>query len=141
MSAERERRRTRVAAMMLAHRSQRQIASALGVSQATISRDVQAIRREWRQRRMEDATAVVAEEVAKLDAIERAILPRVLEGELHAIDRLMSVMRQRAQLLGLDEPQQHEHTHLTMDQVEQEIARLEAELGERDDADRQHAAR
>ena len=131
--AERERRRQQVAAMLLAHRSQRQIAQALGVHQATVSRDVQAVRREWQERRLQDIHAWVAEETAKLDHVERALVPRVLDGELPAVDRLLNVMRQRAQLLGLDEPQQHQHTVITMDAVEQEIAALEAQIGEHAD--------
>lgn len=123
-----EERRSRVATMLLAHRSQREIAHHLGVHPSTVNRDIAAIRAEWAQRRATALDEWVAEELAKLDAVERAVMGKVLQGHTFSIDRLLAAMHHRARLLGLYAPEQLEV--LTPGRIEQEIARLEAELGE-----------
>ena len=50
---------------------------------------------------------------------------------LFAIDRCLAIMDRRAKLLGLDAPIKTEV--ITLDYIQQEIARLEATLGEIDD--------
>jgi len=50
---------------------------------------------------------------------------------LFAIDRCLAIMDRRAKLLGLDAPIRTEV--ITLDYIQQEIARLEATLGEIDD--------
>lgn len=127
-----EERRSRVATMLLAHRSQREIADALGVHPSTVNRDIKAVRAEWAQRRATAIDTWTAEELAKLDAVERALMSKVLGGDTWAIDRLLGAMHHRARLLGLYAPEQLEV--LTPGRIEQEIARLEAELGEHDGA-------
>lgn len=49
---------------------------------------------------------------------------------LNAIDRLLKVQDRRAKLLGLDAPTRHEV--ITLDAIDQEIAKLTRELGGRD---------
>lgn len=127
-----EARRAKVATMLLAHRSTREIAAAIGVHHTTIVRDVQAIRAEWAERRRTAIDAWTAEEVAKLDAVERAIMPDVLKGSTWHVDRLLAAMHHRARLLGLYAPERHEV--LTADTVDQAIAQLEAELAGDGDA-------
>jgi Trp operon repressor len=128
-------RRQKVAALRLMHWTQREIAAELGVSASTINRDLIRIRDEWAERRTQSYQEWVAEELAKIDLIERAILPAAIAGDDKAQARLVQFMDRRARMMGLDKPTQHEHTVITMDAVEAEIARLELEMGERDRTD------
>jgi hypothetical protein len=54
------------------------------------------------------------------------------KNSLYAIDRCLAIMDRRAKLLGLDAPTKHEV--LTLDAVTAEIQRLEAQLGDTNDA-------
>jgi len=53
------------------------------------------------------------------------------KNSLHAIDRCLAIMDRRAKLLGLDAPIKTEV--ITLDYIQQEIQRLEAELGNNDE--------
>jgi predicted transcriptional regulator len=128
-------RRQKVAALRLMHYSEREIAAELGISPATAHRDIVAVRQEWAERRTQTYESWVAEELAKLDLIERAILPAAISGDDKAQARLVQFMDRRARMMGLDKPERHEHTVITMDAVEAEIARLEREMGDRERSD------
>jgi hypothetical protein len=69
--AERDARRRTVADLLLDGRSQAEIARTLDWSTATISRDVDAVREEWRERRVADLGAHVEAQLARLRRIER----------------------------------------------------------------------
>lgn len=131
-------RRTQVAVLRLTHLTQREIAKRLGVSVGTINADLQAIREEWAERRATAYDDWVAEELAKLDSLERAFLRLALQGQTTAADRVLAVMDRRSRLVGLDKPQLHEHTVITRDALDAEIERLEAEVAAR--AAREEAA-
>jgi hypothetical protein len=111
-----EKRRTEVAPLVLAHFSYRQIAERLGVAPSTISEDVKAMREQWRQRSSADYGTFLAEETAKLDLLERELLPEALHGgpegglNLQAVDRLLAIRDRRARMLGLDSPSRVEVT-------------------------------
>ena len=124
-------RRTQVAALLLASRTQREIADTLEVSVGTVNADVQAIRAEWAERRATSYDEWVAEQLAVLDRLQRSMLPVAVTGNSGAVDRVLAIMDRRTRLLGLDKPQQHEHVVLTKDVVTAEIERLEAELARR----------
>jgi transcriptional regulator with XRE-family HTH domain len=128
-------RRQRVAALRLMHYTQREIAAELGVSVATINRDLAVVRTEWAERRSQSYESWVGEELAKLDMLERAILPAAISGDDKAQARLVQFMDRRARMMGLDKPERFEHTVITMDAVEAEIARLEREMTERERTD------
>lgn len=128
-------RRQKVSALRLMHYTEREIAAELGISNATAHRDIVAVRQEWAERRTQRYEEWVAEELAKIDLLERAIMPSALSGDDKAQARLVQFMDRRARMMGLDVPQKHEHTVITMDAVEAEIARLELEMGERDRSD------
>jgi len=66
---------------------------------------------------------------------ERAILPAAISGDDKAQARLVQFMDRRARMMGLDKPERFEHTVITMDAVEAEIARLEREMTERERTD------
>jgi hypothetical protein len=66
-----EKRLQKVCELYCSGKSQWQIAGALGVNQATISRDLSALRIEWQSRRADVLDGRVAEELAKIDNLER----------------------------------------------------------------------
>src|SRR5215210_7601782 len=49
-------------------------------------------------------------EGARLDQLQSVLWPRCLRGDLWAIDRVLSIMRVRARLFGLDAPAKREIT-------------------------------
>ncbi len=102
-------RRMRVASMRLAGvRNQRQIADQLGVSPATINRDIKALNAEWRQRAAAD---VATEKGLDLDRTERliaALWKSATEGKWLATDRVLALMQHRAKLLGLEAPEKQD---------------------------------
>lgn len=63
-------RRQKVAEMYLARRTQQEIAAAVGVDQATVSRDLTAVRKEWLASAVRDVGERKAEELARIDALE-----------------------------------------------------------------------
>jgi transcriptional regulator with XRE-family HTH domain len=128
-------RRQRVSALRLMHYTQREIAAEIGVSVATVNRDLAVVRAEWAERRSQSYESWVAEELAKIDLLERAILPAAISGDDKAQARIVQFMDRRARMMGLDKPERFEHTVITLDAVEAEIARLEREMGERERTD------
>lgn len=128
-------RRQRVSALRLMHYTQREIAVEIGVSVATVNRDLAVVRAEWAERRSQSYESWVAEELAKIDLLERAILPAAISGDDKAQARIVQFMDRRARMMGLDKPERFEHTVITLDAVEAEIARLEREMGERERTD------
>lgn len=65
-----QQRRQEVARLYYSRVAQTDIASRLGVTQGTVSTDLAAIRRQWQRSAQGDFLARLAEELAKLDAIE-----------------------------------------------------------------------
>lgn len=117
-----------VTRLYLSHQSQAQIAERLGVTQQTISLDLKAIQREWKEEREHDLDIAKARELARIDKIEIMYLrewqksrrrrargidgtntvyktmlgdPRYLAGVQWCIDK-------RCKLLGLDAPARQE---------------------------------
>ncbi|HEY7159462.1 MAG TPA: helix-turn-helix domain-containing protein [Gemmataceae bacterium] len=66
-----QQRRTTVARLYLQQRTQAEIASAVGVNQGTVSRDLKAIQAEWQQQRLDDFTQAKLRELARIDQLER----------------------------------------------------------------------
>lgn len=137
-----EERRAQVAELLLARKTQREMARELGVRLATINEDVAAIRAEWRERRAVAITEHVARELAALDAAERAIWSQVAAGKLLAVDRLVTIQTRRAALLGLDAPTKVAPTTPDGDRPYQplSLADLDRELAALLDAGRARAA-
>lgn len=65
-------RRQRVASLYISGKSQMEIARIVNVTQGTISNDLAAVRKEWLASAVRDFDARISEELAKLEAIERA---------------------------------------------------------------------
>lgn len=101
-----EERREHVAALLVSGATYRQMAVALGASKSIIGRDVQVLRARHRERAGQAYDEVVAEEIAKLDALERTWMPRALRSDATAADLLAVVrlLERRARFRGLDQP-------------------------------------
>lgn len=69
-TTELERRRQLIAERYLRGEYQTTIAEALGIDQATVSRDLKALRAAWLASAIRDFDAARAEELAKIDAVE-----------------------------------------------------------------------
>ncbi len=66
-----DRRRQLVADYYLRARPQATIALELGVSQATVSGDLKAIRKQWRESQIRDFGEAITIELKKIDRLER----------------------------------------------------------------------
>jgi len=104
-----EQRRAKVAELLRHHYTEGQIARKLGAGLRTVSRDVVALREEWRSHRTIDTDAWVDAELDRLAVAERAVWPKVEKGDLWAIDRLLAIMDRRTRYLGLDAAPVREH--------------------------------
>src|SRR6516162_9051891 len=65
-------RRLRVAELYLTGKFQSEIGQLLGVSQQQVSHDLKAVQQQWLASSIRDFDAIKAEQLAKLDAVERA---------------------------------------------------------------------
>ena len=97
--------RRRLVASSLAKRvPQIYIAKSLGVSPATITTDVKAIRREWQEAARADMEIVVARELAELEDMDSDAARMQSEGSW--FDRRLRVKERKAKMLGLDTSRQ-----------------------------------
>ena len=62
----------------------------------------QAVQRELRRTMQEPAEDVRQLELARLDDLYRAMVPKALKGDTWSVDRCLKIMERRALLLGLD---------------------------------------
>jgi hypothetical protein len=102
--AERETRRKKVAANMLAGLNYRDMSEALGVSVGTIGNDAKVVLDRWRSEQVETVDEWVLMSVRRIDRAINAIWEPVSRGDLRAIDRFVKLEERRARLLGLDAP-------------------------------------
>lgn len=100
---EREARRRKVAANLMAGLNYREIAEALGVSVGTVSNDVALLMRRWRAEQASEVGQWQALNVKRLDRAINAIWGEVADGNLQAIDRLQKLIEQQGRLLGFDQ--------------------------------------
>jgi hypothetical protein len=105
-----EARRSHVAAMLLEHRTYREIGEAAGVAASTVAEDVKHVREEWKARNAEEFHELVALECAKLDRLERRLWPEIDKGRSWAFEAFVKVSRRRGRLLGLDTPEKFSGT-------------------------------
>ncbi|MBV6697450.1 hypothetical protein KV557_09970 [Kitasatospora aureofaciens] len=66
-------------------------------------------------------------ELDRLDAMQDALWPKVLDGDTRAIDTALRLMDRRAKLLGLDAPTRTEGV-LSLDVIDASIAQLTAQV-------------
>ena len=98
-------RRRKVVVLYLRHIDQVTIAQQLGVTQATVSRDLKALTQQWLAESVQAVEAVKARELAELDDMERECAMQFhVEKNPAWLDRRLKCKERRAKLLGLDAP-------------------------------------
>lgn len=98
-------RRRLVAGLYLRHVHQADIARELGVDQGTVSRDITALKEEWRTQALSDVQDRVRQELAELDHLESLCGERFdSTGQVGWIAQRLAIKERRAKLLGLDAP-------------------------------------
>lgn len=104
-------RQASVAGLMLSGvRDQKQIANLLNVNQSTISRDIKAIEAEWKRQTMIDLDEAKSIDLMRIDEAIRVVMPQVRKGNLQAVDRLVALVRRRADIYGYAAPTKIEST-------------------------------
>lgn len=126
-----EDRQVQVAELVLNGFSERQIARQLRTSPVTIHRDVVAVRKQWAEQRNATYETHIANQMQRLDQLERVIAREVAAGNLEAVDRALKILDRRARLLGLDAPTRHQVQ--VEDPISAEIRLLAEKLGVLDD--------
>lgn len=124
-------KRDRALSLRLTGATYQAIADAMGVNKSTVKR--------WIDTAIdgvdkENAKQLIALENERLNRAMRAIWPKVIDGQLGAVDRLVKLSERRARLNGLDAPQKVDLgvPEVDLAQVAKEIedmARREAEGG------------
>ena len=97
-------RRKEVAERYLGFETQTEIGAALGVSQKTVSRDLEAMRQEWLTNSKEAIDRIIARQLAKLDLLEAKwsisqLMPRFLRR-----DFLLDAVEKPGQLYSVELP-------------------------------------
>ena len=86
------------------------IGTALGISTAGAYKSVMRALELLAEKTNENAEHVRDIELQRLDAMLKALWPRVLSGDEKAIDRVLRIMDRRARYLGLDAPERRDVT-------------------------------
>ena len=110
-----EARRRKVARLYARKVTQTEIAQSLGVDQATVSRDVQAIEAQWRREVQAEVEAIRAQELTELREMERDVIhPRSKatsdRDRARWVAERLKIKARVAALMGLDAPVVLEHT-------------------------------
>ena len=133
-------RQAKVAEFYLQGWSQLKIAAEVGSAQSTISRDLKAIREEWRKSRIRDFEEAIAIQLEKIDLTEREAWSAWERSQQDAVSKknmmtggecpteweqevrtgqygdprflkiALECVERRCKLLGLDAPEKHQHT-------------------------------
>lgn len=88
----------------------------------------------------EDADAVLALELQRLDSMLLGAWPKAVAGDLSAVDRVLRIMKRRARYLGLDAPVRRELSgpeggpieHINESELDREIRSLLREMAARE---------
>lgn len=104
-------RRKKVAALYLRGYNQQTIADQFGVSQATISNDIKALLKTWREKRETDVEDAVTRQVEELRLIrEKAWGQWRSTNDVRWLDTVMKAQDRESKLLGLDAPKRTDVT-------------------------------
>lgn len=123
-------RRQQVADLRVQQLTLAEIAERLDVSVTTVHFDMKAVREMWIERATADHSEMVAEQIAKLDALERTLMPDALKGDLKVVEQILKIIDRRSKILGLDQPQRHEVQMVSIDLIDAEIRRLREDMDE-----------
>ena len=99
-----EKRRATVANMCLAGASSRDIAKQLGVSDATVSNDLKAMREYWKKEQVTATQEAIAQQLAELDWMRTQVRGNSDVKLTLKIRTLLDIQQQEAKLLGLYAP-------------------------------------
>ena len=100
-------RRRLVAGLYARRKTEETIAYELNVAQSTVSRDIAALKQQWRKAAAEDIADVIAQELAELDASEANLAEFAEDAAATASTRIaaevarLKVKDHRAKLLGM----------------------------------------
>lgn len=97
-------RRRIVAHNLLAGATYAEIARVTNVSKATVASDVRAILEEWRSHYTAIADRYAYKQLRRYDHLLNTLWSRALDGDLPAIDRVVSIMDKQNNLLGISKP-------------------------------------
>lgn len=96
-------RRLQVSQLLADRLTQDEIALHLGVSKATVCRDLKWLASEWKQKTLHNIEQIYSQEVISLNELERELVRRYQQdGNYHWLQIQLGVMQRRAALLGLD---------------------------------------
>jgi hypothetical protein len=84
------------------HDASREIAQVLTVSVGTVNSDIKALSLEWKNSALHNVDAAMSIDLERINAILRAIWPKVVAGHLPSIDRLERLIRLRKEIFGDD---------------------------------------
>ena len=98
-----QRRRDSVS-MRLSGMTYSEIAEALGVTKSTVFKHVKAYFAEVQAETKEEGEQLREMEAERLDKLQAALWELAKAGDTSAIDRVLKIMKQRAELLGLEAP-------------------------------------
>lgn len=99
-----ERRRSIIAANVLAGLNYRDMASQLKVSIGTISNDVKIIAKRYRDEQISEYADIVQLELRRIDTALNAVWDKVKSGDKDAIQLMLMLQNQRAKYLALFAP-------------------------------------
>jgi predicted transcriptional regulator len=120
----------------LAYIPQAAIALELGVSTATVSNDLKAIRELWLAEARVDIQSAAVRELQSLDRLESRLWQQFASTKISPDERtrtasqILRCKQRRAKMLGFDQPDLLE-VRITSQQVQDEIARLRTKHTER----------
>lgn len=94
-------RRDRLSLLLISGvRSQRRLAAALQVSVATINRDIEVLRQEWRERHLSDVESAMSLDLERLDRLIQAHWQRAVGGDDRAAEFILRAILGRANIYG-----------------------------------------
>ena len=147
-------RRKNVASLYLRGESQWAIAGQCGVNQATISRDLKAIRAEWTNSALFDFEQVKAQQLAEVDEVEREAwaawrrsqqnvettrvkkagerneaekVSKAQAGEPRFLAVVLDCVKRRCEILGVQGATKHEHSGLEGKPIHHAVVKLNPE--------------
>jgi len=142
-------RRKKVAFLLLARHTYRDIARQLKVSLGTIASDVEATMEEWRSESVAAIDKAKELDLRHIAKIVQSQYPGVVRGEIPACDMTLKALTRRAKMYGYDAPEQlhvvddklTEIEQMTQEEVDAEINKLMAERLQEQNAARNHRAK
>ena len=99
-----EQRRSRLATLVDAQMTQREMAAAIKVALSTVNADLKVLRAQWTKTQIGGMDNVMVEDLHRIASAMQAIWAEVAGGNLFAIDRLVKLIELRARLLGYEPP-------------------------------------